>query len=124
MSSRLLLYLPKSIINQGWVIFNKVLVLFQSQSSNAMSKFILQCVLSDDTKNNQFLSTEMLSLSAVNILQHLFSLSRVKNSSNEQTMISHLKQTTQPITSQLTSDCVIISESEQLRAWKSSKIYM
>lgn len=89
-----------------------------------MSKFILQCVLSDDTKNNQFLSTEMLSLSAVNILQHLFSLSRVKNSSNEQIMISHLKQTTQPITSQLTSDCVIISESEQLRAWKSSKIYM
>lgn len=124
MPSRLLLYLPKSIINQGWVIFNKVLVLFQSQSSNAMSKFILQCVLSDDTKNIQFLSTEMLSLSAVNILQHLFSLSRVKNSSNEQTMISHLKQTTQPITSQLTSDYVIISESEQLRAWKSSKIYM
>lgn len=124
MPSRLLLYLPKSIINQGWVIFNKVLVLFQSQSSNAMSKFILQCVLSDDTKNIQFLSTEMLSLSAVNILQHLFSLSRVKNSSNEQTMISRLKQTTQPITSQLTSDYVIISESEQLRAWKSSKIYM
>lgn len=89
-----------------------------------MSKFILQCVLSDDTKNIQFLSTEMLSLSAVNILQHLFSLSRVKNSSNEQTMISRLKQTTQPITSQLTSDYVIISESEQLRAWKSSKIYM
>lgn len=124
MPSRLLLYLPKSIINQGWVIFNKVLVLFQSQSSNTMSKFILQCVLSDDTKNIQFLSTEMLSLSAVNILQHLFSLSRVKNSSNEQTMISRLKQTTQPITSQLTSDYVIISESEQLRAWKSSKIYM
>lgn len=124
MPSRLLLYLPKSIINQGWVIFNKVLVLFQSQSNNTMSKFILQCVLSDDTKNIQFLSTEMLSLSAVNILQHLFSLSRVKNSSNEQTMISRLKQTTQPITSQLTSDYVIISESEQLRAWKSSKIYM
>lgn len=74
MSSRPLLYLPKSIINQDCTIFSKVLLLFHLESSKDMSKFILQCILWNDTKKNSDSFDRSVSLSVFNSLHALFFL--------------------------------------------------